>query len=83
MHRFSYLCDRLGVKFPMAREYKHRNVIFNSVPVYMGDKKSGMDCEFYHYIFTNESCAEIDRIIGITEKGKNYGGKFCRLSSPK
>ncbi|MBS6462325.1 MAG: hypothetical protein KH352_02855, partial [Ruminococcus sp.] len=40
-------------------------------------------CEFYHYIFTNESCAEIDRIIGITEKGKNYGGKFCRLSSPK
>ena len=82
-HRFSYLCDRLGVKFPMAREYKHRNVIFNSVPVYMGDKKSGMDCEFYHYIFTNESCAEIDRIIGITEKGKNYGGKFCRLSSPK
>lgn len=82
-HRFSYLCDRLGVKFPMAREYKHRNVIFNSVPVYMGDKKSGMDCEFYHYIFTNESCAEIDRIIGITKEGKNYGGKFCRLSSPK
>lgn len=82
-HRFSYLCDRLGVKFPMAREYKHRNVIFNSVPVYMGDKKSGMDCEFYHYIFTSESRTEIDRIIEITEKGESYGGKFCRLSSPK
>ena len=82
-HRFSYLCDRLGVKFPMAREYKHRNVIFNSVPVYMGDKKSGMDCEFYHYIFTSESREETDRIIGITEKGESYGGKFCRLSSPK
>ena len=82
-HRFSYLCDRLGVKFPMAREYRHRNVIFNSVPVYMGDKKRGMDCEFYHFIFTDESRAEVDRIIKITENGESYGGKFCRLSSPR
>lgn len=82
-HGFSYLRDRLGIKFPIAREYKHRNVIFNSVPIYMGDKKDGMDCEFYHYIFTTESREEIARVIEITKNGERYGGKFCRLSSPK
>lgn len=82
-HGFTYLCDRTGAKFPMTREFSHRNVIFNSVPVWMADKKRGMDCDFYHFIFTNESAADVDRIITKTEKGEACDGKFCRLFSPK
>lgn len=36
------LIDRRGAKFPIRREYKHRNVIYNSVLTYMGDKLSSL-----------------------------------------
>lgn len=36
------LSDRRGAKFPIRREYKHRNVIYNSVLTYMGDKLSSL-----------------------------------------
>ena len=36
------LVDRRGAKFPIRREYKHRNVIYNSVLTYMGDKLSSL-----------------------------------------
>ena len=38
--KFSYLRDRTDTVFPIAREAGHRNVIFNSVPIYMLDKES-------------------------------------------
>ena len=31
--------DRTGAKFPLMREYGHRNILLNSRPTYMGDKK--------------------------------------------
>ena len=36
------LTDRRGVAFPIRREYKHRNVIYNSTLTYMGDKLSSL-----------------------------------------
>lgn len=82
-HAFTYLCDRTKAKFPMTREFSHRNVVFNSVPVWMADKKRGLDCEFCHFIFTCESAAEVDKIIRKAENGEACDGKFCRLCSPK
>ena len=32
--------DRTGAKFPLIREYPHRNQILNSVPTYLGDKRT-------------------------------------------
>ena len=55
------LTDRLGMRFPMLREYKHRNIIFNSAPTYMGDKKNELRAariRSTHFIFSSESVDE-------------------------
>ena len=47
------LFDRRGAHFPILREPPHRNILFNSVPVYMADKppKAG-----WHFIFFYGAC---------------------------
>jgi hypothetical protein len=76
-HDFSYLTDRTGTKFPMTREYQHRNVIYNSVPTYMADKPlAGL---FSHAIFTTETVAEVDAVIDAIEKRSPAKTKFRRL----
>ena len=55
------LVDRKGEKFPMMREYSHRNLILNSAITYIGDRAE--ELEKYriferHFIFTNESGEE-------------------------
>ena len=55
------LSDRKGAKFPMMREYSHRNIIFNSSPTYMGDKKGELKASRIsrtHFIFSNETLSE-------------------------
>ncbi len=50
--------DRKGTDFPITRAWKHRNIMYNSVPLYMEDKKDEL-CRYRivggHYIFTDES----------------------------
>ncbi len=56
------LSDRTGAAFPMMREYSHRNIIFNSAPTYMGDKKAELvknSLYSEHFIFSTESPREI------------------------
>ena len=63
---FSYLVDRKGVRFAVRREYKHRNIIFNSVPIYMADRYdllSKYRVDGSHFIFSDESAREVDEII--------------------
>ena len=36
------LSDRMGVRFPMMREWEHRNLILNSRPTYMLDRRKEM-----------------------------------------
>ena len=63
---FAYLVDRKGVRFAVRREFKHRNIVFNSVPVYMADR-SDLLCKYrvdgWHFIFCDESKGEIDGVI--------------------
>ena len=61
------LTDRKGEKFPMMREFSHRNIIFNSIPTYMGDRLSELRShriESEHLIFSTESGREIIGVIG-------------------
>ena len=63
---FAYLVDRKGVRFAVRREYKHRNLIFNSVPVYMADRAdllSKYRVDGWHFIFSDESAREVDEVI--------------------
>jgi putative protease len=75
--KFSYLRDRTDTIFPIAREAGHRNVIFNSVPIYMLDKDAGG--LFSHFVFTDEKKNEIDAIIEAAKKKSPPSGKFKRI----
>ncbi len=76
-HRVTWLTDRTGAKFPMMREFQHRNVIYNSVPTYMADKP--LDGLFSHAVFTDETAAAVDAVIDAIEKGLPAKTKFRRL----
>lgn len=66
------LTDRRGIKFPVVRSFKHRNVLLNSVPVYMADRVELLikyNIGAHHFIFTTETNAECQEIIRAYKKG--------------
>ncbi len=70
------LTDRTGAKFPMIREWEHRNLILNSTPTYMGDKQaelSKFNIGIRHFIFSTENAEEISRVISAYCKGVPIG----------
>ena len=80
------LVDRKGMKFPMMREYEHRNIIFNSVSTYMGDKMNELPRDVTsHFIFSTESARDIERVIDAFKKGVSYplDGSFRRMGKRK
>ena len=57
---FLPLIDRKNVAFPLTRAYEHRNILYNSVPIYMADRKPELSkLPGAHFIFTDESPDEI------------------------
>lgn len=67
------LTDRTGAKFPLLREFEHRNLILNSTPTYMGDKENELKAaglNSHHFIFTVESAKEISDIISAYKNKK-------------
>ena len=60
------ISDRTGAKFPLLREFGHRNLILNSTPTYMGDKQDELfsaRLSSHHFIFTTESVKEIETVL--------------------
>ncbi len=60
------MTDRRGFVFPVMRTWKHRNIIFNSLPTYMADRQDalgGAGIIDRHFIFTTETQREVDRMI--------------------
>ena len=60
------LSDRKNIRFPVFREFPHRNVLYNSVPTYMADKQDELArCRLLrtHFIFTDESAKKASDII--------------------
>ena len=78
----SALVDRKGEKFPMKREFKHRNIIFNSIPTYMGDRRDELKSHrlsSYHLLFTTENGREICNIIKAHTKSAELPFKVRRV----
>ena len=76
------LTDRRGAKFPMLREYKHRNLIFNSSPTYMGDKKGELaEARIYHehFIFSSETVGECAALLGSYRRGERISIQHRRI----
>ena len=60
------LTDRRGVRFPVLREWEHRNVIYNSLPTSMSDRQDGLakaGITNQHFLFSTETPDEVDEII--------------------
>ena len=73
----AYFTDRKGAKFPLLRTPPHRNIIFNSAPTYMGDKRMELksarikrEC----FIFSVESAREVNELISAYDRGITIGG---------
>ncbi len=67
------LTDRRGVRFPVLREWEHRNVIYNSLPTSMSDRqdqlaKAGITNQ--HFLFSTETPDEVDEVIRLWKKGE-------------
>ena len=75
------LKDRTNAVFPVYKE-GIRDVVYNSVPVYMADKKSDLKKSGIintHFIFTDENKSEVLKIIEAYEKGLPYNKNFKRI----
>lgn len=60
------LTDRRGVRFPVLREWQHRSLIVNSVPVYMADRADDLRrarLASWHFLFTVESKKQAADVI--------------------
>ncbi|MBQ7392177.1 MAG: U32 family peptidase [Clostridia bacterium] len=67
------LTDRRGVRFPVLREWEHRNVIYNSLPTAMSDKQKALteaDVRSPHFLFSVESRKEVEEIIRAYQSGR-------------
>ena len=78
------LTDRKGIKFPMMRESKHRNLIFNSAYTYMGDKQTDIPTR-HHFIFTTENAGEVKAVINAFRQKRPFplDGQFRRMGKRK
>ena len=78
------LTDRKGARFPMVREWKHRNVIFNSIPTYMADRADVLAKYKIlggHFVFSNETRAEVDAVIEAYRNGSpSRSGRIRRIN---
>ena len=67
------LTDRKGISFPVFKEWEHRSLIVNSLPIFMADKENalrGAGLSMRHFIFTCETPKEVDAIIEKYKRGE-------------
>jgi putative protease len=75
--------DRTGAEFPIMKEWGHRNLILNSMPTYMGDKRREVTDVALgeHFIFSKESSGEVGRMLNSYFEGKPMSSPHRRLGS--
>lgn len=76
------MVDRRGMTFPVLREYPHRNLVVNSLPLSMTDKGNVLDrlgIAQRHYIFTVETAEEVRAVIKAAKEGKPLSCEVRRL----
>ncbi len=76
------LTDRTGAKFTAFGQFGHRNVIFNSLPTYMGDRKDELRAAritHEHFIFTAETADTVARVVEKYRASKPLGEDVRRI----
>ncbi len=75
------LTDRRGAHFPLLREYPHRNLILNSLPTYMGDRKTDLPRGAgEHFLFTTESPRRVGQVVTAYRDGLPLDETCRRIS---
>ena len=75
-----YMKDRQGASFYVkGLKNGHRNIIFNSVPIYMADTQNEISSHSYHFIFSDEKREECFEIIEAYKQKKAPKGQFRRI----
>ena len=74
-----YMTDRQGAKFFVRGIFGHRNIIYNSVPIYMADKPSEISSHSHHFIFSDETADKCYEIIEAYKNKKATTGDFRRI----
>lgn len=76
------LTDRRGVRFPVLREWQHRSLILNSVPLYMADRRRQLldaGISAWHFLFTTETKQQIADVIRSYETERPAQGEIRRI----
>ncbi|MCD7722408.1 MAG: U32 family peptidase [Clostridiales bacterium] len=77
-NRHAVLTDRTGARFPVKCSPFGYCELLNSVPLYMADRQDEINTEFLHFYFSNESAAQVGRIISLYERGASADFEFTR-----
>ena len=76
------LTDRRGERFPILRLPDHRNLLLNSRPTVMSDRKDELaraGIRAGHFIFSTETAAEVDRVWNAYKTGAPLEGNKRRI----
>ncbi len=79
---YTYMTDSIGAKLPIRRAWGHRNIIYNCVPIYMGDKPDLIASSLVgerRFFFTDESSGEAAEVIDKYRYGKPFEKDMRRL----
>lgn len=73
------LTDRLGERFPVLARPDCTNIVYNSTPIWMGEKKDRLSlggyCGEVVFLFTTETVDEADDVIRAYEAGEKRDGR--------
>lgn len=74
-----YIQDRQNASFYVEGVFGHRNIIYNSVPIYMADRIDKLKGFSHHFIFTSETKKECHDIIEAYTKKQEPKGNVKRI----
>lgn len=72
------LTDRKGFEFAVKCNKYPCVELLNPVPIYMGDRQDEIHTDFIHLYFTDESKAQVEKIIDMFKNGSAFEGKYTR-----
>lgn len=75
----TYITDRTGASLLAMGIFGHRNIIYNSVPIYMADKIDTVSDFCNHFIFSGETKAQCEEIINAYKKRLPTDKKIKRI----
>ncbi len=79
---YTYMTDSRGAKLPIRKAWGHRNIIYNCVPIYMGDKPELIASSLVgerRFFFTDESGGDVADIIDRYRYAKSFEKDMRRL----